>query len=142
MAQFKDVFSTTAKVILSLLIISAMIGVAFLIVGGIGSAVAPVNSGVGAPGADEADALRVTVPKSAWDSVIAKTAANHCVTDGMNKEEVLRAVGEPDLRYDGTGISSWTWHPRKTNETTIFFTAKGNVYLWSSGCKTISGSTF
>jgi len=37
MAQFKDVFSTTAKVLLTLLIISAAIGAGFLILGSIPS---------------------------------------------------------------------------------------------------------
>src|SRR2546425_7419114 len=103
MAQFKDVFSTTAKVILSLLIISAVIGVAFLILGRLGSAIIPANSSPpGAPGEDEADAIRSAVPAPTWDSVIVKAVTNRCVTDGMNKTEVLRAIGAPDLRYDGT----------------------------------------
>jgi hypothetical protein len=141
MAQFKDVFSITAKVILSLFIISAAMGVGFLILGGLGSAIAPSNANpLGAPGEDEADAVRNTMPAPAWDSVIVKAVTNQCVTDGMSKGEVLRAIGAPDLRYDGPRISSWTWHPRKASEATMFFTAKGNVYLWGSGCKSLSGS--
>jgi hypothetical protein len=140
MAQFKNVFSTTAKVILSLLIISAVIAVAFPILGGLDSAVAPAHSPpLGAPGEDEVDTLRSTAPPPAWDSVIVKAVTNQCATDGMNQAEVLRAIGEPNVRYDDIARSSWTWHPRKLNETTIFFTAKGNVYLWSSACKSLSG---
>jgi|ERR1019366_4765366 hypothetical protein len=140
MAQFKDVFSTTAKVILSLLIISAVVGLGFLILGRLGSAITPASSASADPNENEADALRAAMPKSAWDNLIAKAVANHCVTDGMNEEEVFRAVGEPNLKYDGKEISTWTWHPAKPNETTLFFTGKGNVYLWSSGCKTLAGS--
>lgn len=140
MAQFKDVFSTTAKVILSLFIISVMVGLGFLILGRLGSTIAPASSASADPSENEADALRAAAPKSAWDNLIAKAITNHCVADGMNEEEVLRAVGEPNLKYDGKGISTWTWHPAKPNETTLFFTGKGNVYLWSSKCKTLAGT--
>jgi hypothetical protein len=140
MAQFKDVFSTTAKVVLSLLVISAVIGVAYPILGGLGSASAsPTVTPSGAPGEEGADTMRSAAPPAAWNSLLAKAVANQCVTDGMNEAEVLRAIGEPNVRYDGRAISSWTWHPRQLNETTIFFTTKGTVYLWNSGCKSLNG---
>jgi hypothetical protein len=140
MAQFKDVFSTTAKVVLSLLIISAVIGAAYPILGGLGSASAPPNvTPSGAPGEEDADTMRTAAPPAAWNSLLAKAVANQCVTDGMNEAEVLRSIGEPNVRYDGRAISSWTWHPRQLNETTIFFTTKGTVYLWNSGCKSLNG---
>ena len=139
MAQSKDVFAKTAKVILSLLIISAVIGVAFPILGGLHSEVGSAAPGPArASGEDEADTIRNSAP-AAWDSVMVKTVTNRCVTDGMNEAEVLRAIGEPNVRYDGRAISSWTWHPRQLNEATIFFTPKGYVYLWNSGCKNLSG---
>jgi hypothetical protein len=134
-----NLFSTTAKVILSLLIISAMIGVARPILGG-RSAVEPANSNSpGTPGEEETDTIRNAAPAPAWDNLIVKAIANQCVTDGMSEAEVLLAIGEPNERYDDPGISSWTWHPRKLNETTIFFTPKGYVYLWNSGCKSLRG---
>lgn len=139
MAQFKDVFSTTAKVVLSLLIVSAIIAVAYPILGGLGSASAPANAApIGASGEEDADTMHVAQP-AAWNNLIAKAVANQCVTDGMNEAEVLRAIGEPNVRYDGSAISSWTWHPRQLNEATIFFTPKGSVYLWNSGCKSLNG---
>ena len=140
MAQFKDVFSTTAKVVLSLLIISVIITVAYPILGGLGSASAPASAAPsGAIGDDDADTMRTVAQPAAWNNLIAKAVANQCVTDGMNETEVLRAIGEPNVRYDGRAISSWTWHPRQLNETTIFFTTKGTVYLWSAGCKSLNG---
>jgi hypothetical protein len=43
-------------------------------------------------------------------------------------------VGKPDLK----GFEDWTWHPTKPDETTIFFTHKGNVCLWDrKECKTL-----
>jgi len=135
-----NLFSTTAKVVLSLLIISAMIGVAFPILGGLGSAVEPVNSNSpGTPGEEETDTIRNATPAQAWNNLIVKAIANQCVTDGMSEAEVLLAIGEPNERYVDQEISSWTWHPRKLNETTIFFTPKGYVYLWNSGCKSLRG---
>src|ERR1700756_1961577 len=101
MAQFKDVFATTAKVILSLLIISAVVGVAFPILGGLRSEVGSAAPGPArASGEDEDDTIRNSAP-AAWDSVMVKAVTNRCVTDGMNEAEVLRAIGEPNGRYDG-----------------------------------------
>jgi hypothetical protein len=141
MAPFKDVFSTTARVVVFLLIISAAIGVAFPSLSGLSSAVTPADSNPigGASGEEETDTIRNAAPAPAWDHVITKAVANRCVTDGMNAAEVLQAVGEPNVRYDDPGISSWTWHPRMLNETTMFFTPKGHVYLWNSGCKSLRG---
>jgi hypothetical protein len=140
MAQFKDVFSTTAKVILSLLIISVMIAVAYPLLGGLGSASVPASTAPsGGTGDDDTDTMRAVAQPAAWNNLIAKAVANRCVSDGMNEKEVLRAIGEPNVRYDGEAISSWTWHPRQLNETTIFFTTKGTVYLWNSGCKSLNG---
>lgn len=154
MAEFKDVFSTTAKVILALVIISALIGVGFLIVGGLGSVVVPASS-TGAATTDKyedtADARRTTMPKSVWDRGITKAVRSHCVTDGMNEEEVLRALGNPTSKSG----RSWTWQlpageclkydgdqciEQKENHAIIFLTAKGNVYLHSVGCEDINNS--
>jgi hypothetical protein len=141
MAQFKDVFSNTAKVILSLLIISAAIGVAFPILSGLGFPVAQSNfiNFQGTSGEEDSDTIRKATPTSAWVNIVDKAITNQCVMDGMNQSEVVRAIGEPGVRFDDKGKSSWTWHPQKLNETTIFFTSKGNVYLWSSACKSLRG---
>ncbi len=114
MAQFKDVFSTTLKVFLALLIISAVIGVAGLILGGLGSA---VNSPSVSTKTEtdthqtDADALRTTMPKKTWDRGVGKAVKKHCFTEGMNKEEVVQALGEPTKKedYPYSGESTWTW---------------------------------
>jgi hypothetical protein len=141
MAQFKLVFSTTAKVVLSLLIISAAVGVAFPILSGLGSPVAQTNSIAlqVTTGDEDSDTIRKATPASAWVNIVDKAVTNQCVMDGMNQAEVVRAIGEPGVRFDDNLKSSWTWHPQRLNETTIFFTSKGNVYLWSSSCKSLRG---
>ena len=135
-----NLFSTTAKVILSLLIISAMIGVAFPILGGLGSAVEPLNSNSpGTPGEEETDTIRNATPAQAWNNLLVKAIANQCVTDGMSEAEVLLAIGEPNERYVDQEISSWTWHPRKLNETTIFFTPKATFIFGTADVKALEG---
>jgi len=95
------------------------------------------------------DALRTTMPKSVWDAGIARAAKKHCVTDGMSKDEVIRAWGEPSQK----GESNWTWQlpsgkclmydgdkcvAKEERHKILFFTAKGNVYLEGDGCQTIN----
>ncbi len=90
MTQFRDVFTTTLKVFLSLFLVSAVIGVAFLILGGLGSTVTSPNSTKTETDTyqTDADALRTTMPKKDWDRGIAKAVRKHCLTSGMSKEEV------------------------------------------------------
>jgi hypothetical protein len=129
MACFRDVFSTTAKVVLALFIISALIGVGSLVLGGLGSVVIPTSStsepgsGVISAGStssietathpedDAADALRTTMPKSVWERGMARTVKHRCFTGGMSKEEVVRALGEPIEKSDFSDDigSTWTW---------------------------------
>lgn len=142
MANFKDVFSTTAKVMFALAIISALIGLGSLVLGGLGSAVLPTAATTASPNKYEepADARRSTMPKSVWDRGVIKAVKHHRVTDGMNQDEVLRALGEPTSRSK----TSWTWRlppteclkyegdncvEQKENKAIIFLSAKGNVYL-------------
>jgi hypothetical protein len=72
----------------------------------------------------------------------------------MNKDEIVRALGEPTEKRDygdSTGIWIWQLPPgrclrydgdncveREKKEQTIFFTAKGNA-SGQSGCETLSG---
>jgi len=158
MAQFKDVFSTTLKVFLALLIISAVIGVAGLILGGLGSA---VNSPSVSTKTEtdthqtDADALRTTMPKKTWDRGVGKAVKKHCFTEGMNKEEMVQALGEPTKKedYAYSGESTWTWQlpsgkclkydgnkciEQEERRKTIYFTTKGNVYLQGSSCQTLN----
>ncbi len=97
MAEFKQVFSTTLKVWVSLLIISAVIGVGYLIVAGIasvprttehvsepeGSSTGPLVTMRSKPGTsyqspveNAADAYRTTMPKSTWDKLVDWAVAN------------------------------------------------------------------
>jgi hypothetical protein len=43
MAQFKDVFSTTWKVLIALLLISVVAGVVIVVLGGVGSVMVPAK---------------------------------------------------------------------------------------------------
>jgi hypothetical protein len=157
--QFKDVFSTTAKVILALVIISALVGVGFLVLGGLGGTLMPASSTSSTRAAtaeeDAADALRATMPKSMWDRGIARAVKHHCFVSGMNQEEVVRALGEPTQKTDlGDYGSDWTWQlppgkclkydgdkcvEQEKNEPRIAFTRKGSLHYATDGCETLSG---
>jgi hypothetical protein len=163
MAQFKDVFSTTLKVFLALVIISAAIGVAFLFLGGLGSVVTSTSTNASSTKTEvnkyqtAADAIRTSMPKKTWDKGLAKAVSKHCYTDGMNKEEVARALGEPtkkeDHAYDGESTWSWQLAPGKClkydgdkcaeqeeRKTVVYFSANGNVYLEGNSCKTLDSN--
>jgi len=151
-------FRQPLKVLLALLIISVVIGLGAAILSGLGSV-------VGSPPAStdketdiyetEADTLRTMMPKSAWDEGIARAVKKHCFTHGMNKEEVVRALGEPTKKEDHSynGESTWTWKlppgkclkydgdkcvEQEERDQTIYFTANGNVRLAVDGCQTVN----
>lgn len=162
MAQFKDVFSTTWKVLAALFLISMIVGVIIAILGGLGTVMVPAKSepsSVSAMATAEdqaADGLRSTMPKSRWDWGMARATKNHCITEGMSKEEVVKAVAEPTERRDYSADvgSIWEWHlpsgkclkydgdnciEQGKNSQTILFTPKGHVRGQPEGCETISG---
>ena|SRR5208337_3738511 len=161
MADFKTVFSTTAKVWISLLIISLLIGIGVLAFGGIlaslGLTTRSSNSTSTARFSDSAfpsetdirknaaDARRTSMPKSVWDAGVARAIKEDCITDGMNQLEVSRAWGEPTKKEP----SSWAWDlrpgactrydgdncvKREERNKIVFFTANGNVYNEGEGC--------
>jgi hypothetical protein len=154
MAKFNDVFSVTAKVVLSLMVISLLIGVAFYALGGVGSIIQKPRPDAAQDMADEA---RSSMPQTKWDKGIAKAIKVHCITDGMSKEEVLRSYGEPTKKTDYTynnGLkgSEWVWElppgdclkyagencvERETRQKMIMFTAKGNVFKVGYDCVSI-----
>lgn len=163
MAQFRDVFSTTLKVLAALLIISAALGLGFLFLGGVIGGLAPIAESHSATSTtesndreDEADSIRTTMPKSLWDVGIARAVRKHCYTEGMSKEEVTQALGEPTKKTNYTSTSvgdNWTWQlpsgkclrydadqcaEQEKREKVIFFTPKGNVYLQGTPCQTIN----
>jgi hypothetical protein len=92
MAKFGDVFSTTGKVVLALVIISVGIGLTFEALGGLGNVVR-------SPQIDQyqiyADETRTGMPTTNWEKGLGRAVKEHCVTDGMSGEEVVRRWGEP-----------------------------------------------
>jgi hypothetical protein len=160
MAQFKDVFSTTAKVLGALVIISVVVGLGFLFLGGLGSALAPAVSNSPARDAkpvekDAEDSLRTAMPRSVWDRGVARAVKHHCYVPGMNQEEVVRALGEPTQKSDmGDHGSDWMWKlppgkcvkydgdkcvEQETKEGRVSFTPSGNVNYAVDACETIGG---
>jgi len=161
MPDFRIVFSTTTKVLLSLIVIFCIVALAIGILGGMAMlshprAVAAAPTDTNDAGADLADALRTSMPKSAWDRGLARAVRHHCYAAGMNHEEVLQALGEPSEKKDwGAHGSAWTWQlapgaclkydgencvERKKHERIVFFTAKGNVFLDATGeCESLNG---
>lgn len=161
MADFKFVFSTTVKVLLSLLAISAILA---LVLGAFGSlamlsnpststaATTVLSSAPIIDAADEkADAYRTSMPKSAWDRGMARAFRHHCYVAGMSHEEVLKAIGTPSAKDDwGQTGSAWTWDlapgpclkydgekciERKKRQQIVFFTAKGYLRDSTAECQ-------
>lgn len=164
MAQFKDVFSTTAKVLLALVIIAALIGIGYGLLAGIGAL--SVASSTSQPSPDAVanaaragamDTIRSSMPKSEWDRGMARAAKRHCYIGGMNKEEITRALGEPNKKDDwGSNGGAWTWQlppgkclkysgddcvEQETNHQIVFFTAKGNADESTGLCTLLDGDS-
>jgi len=158
---FKDVFSITGKVLLALFIISVLVGIGTLIIGGVGARMSPAKSPImdeftkkSRAEQDKADARRTTMPKSRWDRGVARAIKHHCVTNSMTEEDVLRAFGEPGEKTDlGIYGSDWTWPlppgkclkydgenciEREKNNAMVGFSTKGNVQA-TDGCHNING---
>jgi hypothetical protein len=100
--SFGKVFWTTGKVILALCLISAVVGVIALIVGG-GMASTSTSSTTHisdqfhmAPYYIEHSNNRPsTVPSSQWKKIITASIKAHCALGGMTKEEVEKSLGKP-----------------------------------------------
>jgi hypothetical protein len=160
MATFKDVFWITAKVLLALILIAGIVISLPLIIGTLGM-LANHSSKAASPTVPhysdlldaQADAVRNSMPRSTWDRGMRRAAKSFCFTEGMNKEEVEHAVGEPTTKEDfSPGIgSTWTYEidrpkclkydgencvQKEYPKTMIFFTPAGNVKS-SPGCKTV-----
>jgi hypothetical protein len=154
MATFGDVFSTTAKVILALLIISAIGALAIKMLGGLGDAVRSPQIDQAQESADE---IRNKMPQTRWAKGVAKAIKEHCVTDGMSEAEVVQSLGAPTEKRNYTGESEWTWKlapgecqqyegdnclKREERRRTIQLTAKGNVFKEGWGCISLDGRYF
>jgi hypothetical protein len=87
MPKFNEVFSTTWKVLLALFLISLGLGLAYLIMGGIGAA---SRRGGGSYDAEltpiyikSADAKHTKMPQTRWNFVINAAIKQHCPVEGM-----------------------------------------------------------
>ena len=154
MAEFREVFSTTAKVVLALIIISAVIGSVWWGLGGLGAAVhsPPIDSTQRL-----ADEISTGMPKTSWDRGVAKAIREHCIVDGMSEAEVIQSFGEPTEKQAighagivGTTETWWTWKlppgdclkydgdkcaERVERNRTVRFTLNGHVFREFWGCK-------
>lgn len=106
MAKFSEVFSTTLKVILALILIGACGSVVYWIIGaassghGSGSIAGSHDSSTGTDAMNEydrrADDRHTKMPKSQWDKIVAQAIKQHCPFEGMTKDEVEKALGKPE----------------------------------------------
>jgi hypothetical protein len=154
MPKFTEVFSTTAKVVLALVIISVVVGLTLSGFGGLGAA-------FHSPPADseqtEADSISSRIPKTTWDRGIAKAIREHCIIDGMDEKEVIQSFGEPTekrvvRRYGSNGNTEtwWTWKlpsgnclkydgdkcaEQEDRDRIVRFTLNGHVFKEWAGCK-------
>jgi hypothetical protein len=107
LAQFKEVFSTTAKVILALFLISLGIGIVLGLVNLAGSS--PASSSKSDWEAEymtkQADGKKSSMPLSKWNRTIEAAIKYHCPAEGMTKEEVEKTIGKPAETTDST----WTY---------------------------------
>jgi len=151
MAEFGEVFSTTAKVVLALIIISGVIGLVWWGLGGLGAAMhtPPVDQAQ-----VSADEIITRMPKTTWDRGVAIAIGAHCIVDGMSEKEVLQSFGEPTekqdfgterdwignlppgdcLKYDGDKCAEQVKRQR-----TVRFTVNGHVFREFWGCKDLDG---
>jgi hypothetical protein len=109
MVTFKDVFSITWKVVLSLMIVSAIAGVAYwlLSVPGKFAKVAKENTTVGAASTGDTSDYHTKMPKSLWERRVAWAVKHRCTFAGMTKEEVIRALGQPTEEKDHALTYAW-----------------------------------
>src|SRR6266567_1111727 len=154
MVTFKDVFSITWKVVLSLMIVSAIVGVAYwlLSVPGKLAKVAKANTTVEAMSTYDTSDYHTKMPKSLWERRAAWAVKHRCSFAGMSKEEVIRALGRPTeektyaltytwetkdcARYDGDACAEYK------KESNIIFLHNGYSQSFRYGdedCHTLSG---
>jgi hypothetical protein len=101
MATFKDVFNITWKVVLSLMIVSAIVGIAYWLVN-LPEEVAKTSTSAREVEKDKYDTsdYHTKMPKSVWDKRVAWAVKHHCHFAGMSKEEIIQALGQPTEEKD------------------------------------------
>jgi hypothetical protein len=122
MPAFKEVFSTTWKVLLALFLISLGLGLAFFIVQGARDSTEnqrTTDEKKAEYSSHDTSNYRTKVPKFIWDKRLEWAIAHHCYFAGMSKAEIIQALGQPtgDGDYDdngyGAGVISWSWKTDK-----------------------------
>jgi hypothetical protein len=121
MPEFKTVFGTTWKVVLSLAVIFSIGWIVYSVVGSLARS-REQNAEVRRIEVEnkawdtrqDTSAERTKVPKSVWDKRVAWAVKHHCWFNGMNKDEVILALGQPTKSEAHDTYSSlfWTWQTK------------------------------
>jgi hypothetical protein len=159
MAKFSEVFSTTFKVIVALVLISLGAGLVYLIVTHVNNS-AKESAQTRELYKDEskrederitnADAKHTSMPLSKWHELVAAGIKQHCAFEGMHKNDVEKALGKPvEASHNPDNTDSWKYtfedqkkclkydgercaeHPK--SEATVYLTPAGYVYLGNTG---------
>src|SRR5438477_2576802 len=114
MATFNEVFSTTWKVLLALILISLGIGFIYMIIGAIGNGSRSSTSSheLSSPGIDyeHADTAPTKMPKSVWDRMVKGNLDAHVPMEGMSKEQIAQILGKPTTSAaTSNGMGGETW---------------------------------
>ena len=151
MPAFKQVFSTTGKTVVSLLLISLGIGIVWAIVYGVS------NRSVSSSSADsfeetQADEASTKMPKSQWDAKVNAAIAAHCIFEGMTRAHVEEALGRIDVdgalesyKHQGETCRKYNGDTCVEFDTQIMwlnFTKNGNYKepSWLGGIRSTSAS--
>lgn len=110
MAKFGEVFSTTWKVLVALLLISLGVIVISFMIGVIGRSTQSASSRDMTIWYRMADEKHTSMPLSRWNKLVAAAIKQHCPWNGMTKDEVEKAIGKP-LSLSDNGSS---WHYERT----------------------------
>ena len=99
----KTVMGTTAKVLLSLVVISLAVGLVVALIDAIGTGVSNSSSGTSSFDyektlTDEAGAVPSSMPLSQWKKLVSAATKEHCGMAGMTGDEIERSLGVPQKR--------------------------------------------
>lgn len=147
MPNFGEVFSTTWKVLLALVLISLGVSMAYFVVGAVSRGGSEYSSGEWLRKNEEktADEAASKMPQSQWEREVKRCIEQHKVIEGMTKEQVKEAVGgndpwtysivtskgvnQPCLRYEGERCVEFP--PDEVKYFNLHFTPKGSL-IWDS----------
>jgi hypothetical protein len=162
MPEFKTVFGTTWKVVLSLTLISLVAWIAYSIVGSFTHS-NERNEEIRRIEADnkawdenqDTCADHTKMPKSVWDKRVAWAVKHRCWFNGMNRDDVIRALGRPtkEEAHDTYSSLFWSWQTKdcvrysgdtcvehRQQEQHVDLLRDGYVVRWiDDECRTING---